>query len=371
MRDYSLDMKVAIGTWEAPPAFGGAAYYIKELVERLSNYVDVVLIVPTYASIEKRNGLVIRKIASIDIPIVRVCMFAARASLLVKKLGVDIVHDNGVLGFSNFSPFIETWHHSNVDDRRYLSASAYYLSSYRERLTLRGIRKADAIIAVSSTAKAELINTYSIPSSKIHVAPHGVDVDFFRPLPPGQISKYSKQDGKIYLLYVGLLGARKNVGSLIRALKIIVNKRNDLHLLIAGDGEEKSRLQELAEILNLTKHVTFLGAVSREHLLELYNIADYVVLPSYKEGFGMTMLEALACEKPAIMTPTGISDVIKSNNLGIVADNFTPSSLAHAIESAINEGEFNNLREFVIKNFSWSKTVETTLQIYKQTLENC
>lgn len=82
-------MKVAIGTWEAPLLLSGPAYYIKELVERLSNYVDVVLIVPTYASVKERNGLVTRKIASIDIPIVRVCMFAARASLLVKKLGVE------------------------------------------------------------------------------------------------------------------------------------------------------------------------------------------------------------------------------------------------------------------------------------------
>jgi glycosyltransferase involved in cell wall biosynthesis len=371
MGSYSLDLKVAIGTWEAPPALGGPAYYIKELVERLSNYVDVELIIPSYASVKEKDGLVTRKIASIDIPIVRVCMFAARASLLVKKLGVDIVHDNGVLGFSNFSPFIETWHHSNVDDRRYLSASAYYLSFYRELLTLRGIKKADSIIAVSSTAKADLINHYFIPSSKIHVAPLGVDVDFFRPLLASKISGYSKQDGKIYLLYVGALGSRKNVGSLIRALKIIVNKRNNVHLLIVGAGGEKNRLQELTEILNLTKHLTFLGAVSREHLLELYNIADYVVLPSYKEGFGMTMLEALACEKPVIMTPVGISDIIKSNNLGIVADNFTPSSLAYAIEAAISEGEFNNLRTFVTENFSWSKTVETTLQVYKQTLENC
>jgi 1,2-diacylglycerol 3-alpha-glucosyltransferase len=364
-------MKVAIGTWEAPPALGGPAYYVRELVERLSDYVDVVLIVPTYASVKERNGLVTRKIASIDVPIVRVCMFAVRASLLVKKLGVDIVHDNGVLGFSNFSPFIETWHHGQVDGRRYLSASAYYLSFYRELLTLRGIKKADSIIAISSNAKAELINNYSIPSSKIHVVPLGVDVDFFRSLLPNKISEYSKQGGKICLLYVGALEARKNVDSLIRALEIIVNKQNNVHLLIVGDGSEKNRLQKLTEILNLTKYVTFLGAVSREYLLELYNSADYVVLPSYKEGFGMTILEALACEKPVIVTSVGISDIIKRNNLGIVADSFTPSSLAHAIESAISEGEFNNLRAFVIKNFSWSKTVETTLQIYKQTLENC
>ncbi|MGA3192006.1 MAG: glycosyltransferase family 4 protein [Candidatus Bathyarchaeia archaeon] len=365
-----MDMKVAIGTWEAPPTYNGPAYYIKELVERISKYIDVVLIVPSTATVKDKTGLVVRKIGSIDIPIVRVCLFALRASSTVGRLNADLIHDNGVLGFTNFSPFIETWHHANIDDRKYMRASQYYLSFYRELLTLKGIRKADSIIAVSSVAKEELIRTYSIPSSVIEVIPHGVDVDFFRPLPLGEVSSYFQRNGEIYLLYVGGLIKRKNVSSLIRALKLVVNERADVHLLIVGVGSEKNHLQELTANLNLKEYVTFMGSVSRERLLELYNMADYVVQPSYKEGFGMTVLEALACEKPVIMTPTGISEVVKKNDLGVVVDDFTPSSLAIAIKYALDRPKFSGLRKFVTENFSWDKTVELTLQIYKRTLQN-
>jgi glycosyltransferase involved in cell wall biosynthesis len=364
-----MNLKVAIGSWEAPPTVGGPAHYIDEIVKRLSDFVEITLLVPQYASITQKNGLSVQKVGFINLPIVRVCMFSLKASALVKKIGVDLVHDNGVLGFSNHSPFIETWHHGTTGDKEFLSASAYYLSTYREWLTLRGLKKSDSIIAISQTAKDELINEYSIPSSKIYVAPHGVDVDFFKPLSSNKIYSYAKKDGEICLLYVGSLSARKNLESLIRALKELLTKRSDIYLLIVGAEPENGYIHEAVRSLNLTGHVTFLGNVSPQHLVELYNTADFVVLPSYKEGFGMTILEALACGKPVIMTPVGISDIVKRNNLGVVADGFNPSNLTNAIEIAI-EGKFSNLRSFVQNNFSWDKTVQTILQIYKQTINH-
>lgn len=357
-------MKVAIGTWETPPTLGGPAYYIKELVERLSNYVEVKLIVPNHSSIKQKNGLELYKLGSYNIPIIRVCMFAARASSLVKNLDVDLVHDNGVLGFSNFSPFLETWHHGNIGDRNYLSTASFYLSSYREWLTLMGIKKAKYIMAISSRVRDELINLYSISPSKIHVVPHGVDVDFFKPISSNQLRNYSKVDNTLNLLYVGALSIRKNIHSLIQALKLLVYRYANIHLLIVGSGE-KGQLEKLVANLNLKNNVSFLGGVSREKLVELYNIADYVVLPSFKEGFGMTILEALSCEKPVIMTPVGISNIIEDNNLGIVAHGFTPSSIASAIILAIDKGNFRNLRKFVKENFTWDKTLEKTLEVYK------
>ncbi len=364
-----MDLKVAIGSWESPPEFNGPSYYIEELVRRLAEKIDVNLIVPSYSSIKDQNRLITRKIGTINIPILRVCMFAARASSLVNKIGADLIHDNGVLGFSSFSPFIETWHHSNKDNRQFLSNSAYYLSFYRELLTLRGIKKSNAIIAISQTAKNELINLYSIPSSKISVTPHGVDTDFFKPLGSEELANGAEKKRKIFLLYVGSLSERKNLASLLKALKILNGKQSNKHLLIVGSGNERSRLEELTNVLCLREHVTFFGAVSRDRLRNLYNIADYVVVPSYKEGFAMTALEALACEKPVIMTPVGISDVIKNNNLGVVTEGFAPENIASAIETALNS-KFKNLRLFVHENFGWSKTIKATLEVYRHTLKN-
>lgn len=357
-------------SWETPPVRSGPAYYIDELVKRLSKYVDVVLVVPAHGSIEESEKLVVKKVGSIDVPIVRVCMFAARASLMVNKLDVDLIHDNGVLGFSNFSPFIETWHHSDADSRKYASALLYFLSYYREQLTLKGIRRADSIIAISSVAKEELIEKFSVESSRINVVPHGVDTDVFKPHPVSQVGQFCKKKGKIYLLFVGSLTKRKNLESLLKAIAIILRKRPDIHLLMVGDGEEKTYLKNLVELLHLSDNVTFFGSVSRETLIELYNLSDYLVLPSYKEGFGMIMLEALACEKPVVTTPVGISSIIEANKLGVVAGGFTPFHIASALDSAINEPSFNNLRNFVLKNFTWSKTVDETIRVYKQTLDN-
>lgn len=363
-----MDLKVAIGSWETPPMQCGPAYYIEELAKRLSNHVDVTLIVPKHVSIQEKHRLTTRKISTVNLPIVRVCMFAAQASRLSNKLGVDLIHDNGVLGLSKFSPFIETWHHSDLRTRDFVSPSTYYLNAYREQLTLVGVRKADTVIAISERAKNELITNYGVPDFRVQTVTQGVDTDFFRPY-ASSLTDLGLRHKRVYLLYVGALAPRKNLATLVQALKIVRVKFQNVHLLIVGDGNEKARLQELTNLLGLRESVTFFGSVSRQTLLKLYNTTDYVVVPSYIEGFGLTILEGLACEKPVIMTPVGISDIVKKNHLGVVTEGFDSESIASAIAFALNE-RFTDLRAFVKKNFTWAKTIERTLETYKQTLDS-
>ena len=82
----------------------------------------------------------------------------------------------------------------------------------------------------------------------------------------------------------------------------------------------------------------------------------------------MILLEALACEKPVVTTPTGIYDIIQRESLGIVTDGFDPKSIARGIEKAIGS-HFSGLREFVKKKFTWTKAIQKTLAVYERLLE--
>jgi glycosyltransferase involved in cell wall biosynthesis len=204
-----------------------------------------------------------------------------------------------------------------------------------------GLACAD-IITVNSDAMSEELRTRSrkldLPLKPIHVIPNGVDLATFDPC-----SDWPADDG--YVLFVGRLVAQKGVEYLIRAFYYAhAHERfRDVRLKIVGDGELDSELKALAKNLLLSdEQVEFESTspwLTRPEVANLYQRARVVVVPSIDEPFGMTALEALACQRPVLATNVGgLPKLITPNVNGFLAEARDELDLAQWLMTLLADG---------------------------------
>lgn len=188
------------------------------------------------------------------------------------------------------------------------------------------IPRADRTIAISRDSYDELARRYPVsPETLVHV-PHGVDDEHFH---PGHPPHDAVDPDRLTLLHVGRLVSRKHVDLGLRAVAAL--DRDDVELLVAGDGTHRARLETLADRLGIADRTTFLGFVPEAELPALYAGSDAFLFLSRYEGFGLTFLEAMASGTPVIGTAVGgFPDIVTSGEGGFVVDR-TPDAVARAI----------------------------------------
>jgi glycosyltransferase involved in cell wall biosynthesis len=212
--------------------------------------------------------------------------------------------------------------------------------------TERSIRKADKIIAISESTANDLKRVFNISDRKIQVIAPGVDLDFFRPYPTESARKYLTQKYGIlesYVLCVGTIEPRKNLATLFRAYAQLCKRSRVAHqLVVAGArGWKNSHLFTLVSKLNIEDRVRFLGYVPDEDLPKLYCGADIFVYPSIHEGFGLPVLEAMACGCPAVAFDNS-SLPEDGGNAGLLVETNNISELSISIEKVLFD---ENLRD--------------------------
>jgi glycosyltransferase involved in cell wall biosynthesis len=223
-------------------------------------------------------------------------------------------------------PAIITCHHT------YWQQSTYIKSQFWKRIFLplerRTYRLADRIICVSADTRRILVDRYHIPEEKINVIHNAVDTDKFHP-----ISNQPKQN---IVLYVGRIDKRKGIEFLIRSMHFVVRQVPDALLLVGGTGSHLEKMKALVSRLNLERNVSFLGFVPDDQLNSLYNQARCVVVPSIFEGFGLTVIEALAAGTRVVGTDVdGIREILKDKDYGVLVKFGDCSALAGAIISEL------------------------------------
>jgi teichuronic acid biosynthesis glycosyltransferase TuaC len=233
----------------------------------------------------------------------------------------------------------------------------YYLS----RIILK--HSADYYISISEQMTKELVDL-GINKNTILYLPNGVDVHTFKPNVP-------KEDD--LLLFVGRVTSSKGLHTLIKSLRFL---EKPIRLAIIGpmDPIYRPYIEKLVEKENQKeKHeITFLGAMDRTAIVKWYQRASIFVLPSFWEGFPVTILEALSCETPIIATPVGgIPEVIKDHKTGILTPLNNPVALGQNIQYLLDNTEVRNQlgregRRQIIKNYSLQESVEKLIKIYKQ-----
>ena len=243
----------------------------------------------------------------------------------------------------------------NRRDRSYLS------------LDYAGIKKAATVIAVSETTKRDLVRHLAIPEERIFVVYEGVDHALFRPV-EGLRLEWP------YLLFVGSEQPRKNLPTLLKALKRLKREPRfrDLKLVKVGkpgSGDAPFRRRTLAAVseLGLERDVVFTEYVPDEELVAFYSGAECFVLPSFYEGFGFPPLEAMACGCPAIVSSAGALPEVAGDAALVVDPNDERALAASVREVLSDEGTRTELSRRGLARaaaFSWQRAAAETLEVY-------
>ena len=168
--------------------------------------------------------------------------------------------------------------------------------------SVKGIKAADGAIAISQNTADDITNWLKVDPENISVVLNGVDSNF-RVLEPQTVAKckekHVKSADEFCLLNVGSNHQRKNLETVLKVLKSLVDKNIPVRLWKVGDDFNPEQ-QQFVDRHNLSQYISLLGKPSEANLIKLYNAADVLLAPSLYEGFGLTILEAMACGTPTI-----------------------------------------------------------------------
>jgi phosphatidylinositol alpha-1,6-mannosyltransferase len=198
------------------------------------------------------------------------------------------------------------------------------------------VEQADLVLSVSRHTRAAVLSWAAIAPERVLVVPNTVRQMFT----PGDGSARRAAiglGGKRVLLTVGRLDSReqyKGQDRVIAAIPDLVAKGYDIHYLIVGEGDDRTRLEGLARDAGVSDRVHFLGGVEMQSLVELYRMADLFVMPSTGEGFGVSFLEAMASGTLALgLDVAGARDALGEGELGTaVSENELPSAIGRLLE---------------------------------------
>jgi phosphatidylinositol alpha-1,6-mannosyltransferase len=206
---------------------------------------------------------------------------------------------------------------------------------YFNKIRLRALQNASALVAVSSFTKNSLINT-GIPPGRITVITNGVDTTRFQPGEKSQgiIDRYGLAN-RCVLLTLARLDERKGQDMMIRALPKVREAVPDVVYLVVGEGGYGGTLRRLVADLHLEDAVIFTGAVSDDDAVDFYRTCDAYIMPNRTledgdtEGFGLVFLEAGACGKPVIGgNAGGVPDAIVNEVTGLLVDGTSIEAIA-------------------------------------------
>ncbi len=288
----------------------------------------------------------------------------------INEFKPDIVHAHyatsyGLIGaLSGFHPFvISAW---GTDVMKFPQKNII-----NKTILKFNLRRADAICATSQTIKDFL---KPVTNKKIHVIPFGVDIEDFK-----------KKDVKSILdsnsFVIGSIKPLEklyNTDILIKAFDTLKKKNTEksLKLLIIGEGSQLEFLKKLVVELQIEKDVTFTGRIPFSEVSNYFNMLDVLVNISDYESFGVSVIEAMACEKPVVATNTGgLKEIIENSNFGSLVEVGNVEQTASEIEKylldetlALNIGKA--ARQKVIEKYNWTNNIKQMIDVYNQLLKD-
>lgn len=295
---------------------------------------------------------------------------------LIHEAKLDLVHYPHINApLLATTPFVVTIHdlnysHLSMARPGLKSQLKYTLKAAGYAATLQKLKRARAVITVSEYSKGEIVKELGVDPRKITVTYEGADPAGFGKPDRGALKRFGVT--KPYFLYVGSAYPYKNLIKLIEAFGLVSHRGGDYQLVLAGDHERFGpALQARAAELDLEGKVLFPGRVSDAELAALYEGALAYTFVSVAEGFGLPGLEAMAAGVPVLAArATSLPEVYAGAALYV--DPTDPDTIAIGLERIASDEE---LRTDLIqkgrerlKQFSWRKMAEQTLQVYREAL---
>lgn len=372
-------MRIGIDATALPPQPVGAGNYIIQLIRALSD-LDVKDEFVIYA---QRKGQVLINLPKHDRfewiiledrnPGFRLIWEQTLFPKLINETGVELLHSlhytrpiflpcASVVTFHDMTFFLYPELHTRIKQLFFplaIRASA---------------RLADALITNSENTRRDAIRVLGIPPEKISATRLGVDPGF-KPISDNGIKKVIAEKYSLperFILYVGLIEPRKNLPMLIKAYKQYIDEGGNYHLVLVGNyGWMYEEVLKQIVDLELEREVHFTGYIPQEDLPLVYNLSSLFVYPTIYEGFGLPVLEAMACGVPVITTNvSSLPEIVGGAGILVPVDDV--DALYRAIKSVLGDEDLQI--EMIQKGisraskFSWQQTAKLTYLVYQKAM---
>jgi glycosyltransferase involved in cell wall biosynthesis len=367
---------------------GGPTKVASDLTEAL---VKKGMKISLFAPIENGRGQNLIHPKGVDLKLFRVSFFTklwspfspALAYACQKEIeNFDIIHvheiwNHSLLGAYRAAtrgrkPYVVTIH--GTLEPWCLSQKAFKKKIYSALVLKRVLRKASALHAITE-GEVKGISAF-VDNRKLCVIPNGVNLEDFRDLPAREeIEKaYPELSGKKVILFLGRIHPKKGLNILAKAFGAILKKRRDIQLVIAGpdDCGYKSNIERILNEESALDNTTFTGMLTGADKLAALSGADVFVIPSYSEGFSMSILEAMACGLPVIITrQCNFQEVAKAGAGEVIEPNV--AQLEKVLIKLLNNPKVciemgKRGKRLVEDKFTWDKIASQMMEVYERIL---
>ncbi|PJF45077.1 MAG: glycosyltransferase family 1 protein [Phototrophicales bacterium] len=243
---------------------------------------------------------------------------------------------------------------------------------YLQTFTHNSCRRATRIIAISESTKRDLISLWNVDPDKIDVSSVGVD-PIYQPLPSDEIEAFRvrKNLPKRFVLFVGTLEPRKNLSMLLRAYaQLPVHVRQDLHLVLGGGkGWLYDDIFKTIEQYQLSETVHTPGYIPSEELVWWYNAADAFVYPTLYEGFGLPIVEAMACGKKVFASDSSsLPEAV--GHVGTLLPSDDEIAWTHALQTVYDQYPIPIQQDAIAwaAQFTWQRVAQRIFDSYQQAI---
>lgn len=283
---------------------------------------------------------------------------------VIKEFKPDILHAHyatsyGLLGrLSGFHPFfISCWGSDvmNFPNRGF----------FQKSILKSNLKSADKILATSQTIEKYI---HKIINKKVIITPFGIDTAIFKPM---EVQSVFDAD-QIVIGAIKSLEKIYCIDILIRAFAELKKKVKNIKLLIVGEGTQRDELATLANQLQIEKDILFTGKIAHNEIPAYHNMIDIFVNISEYESFGVSVLEAMACAKPVVVTDTGgLNEIIQNDSIGFKIPVKDIQLLVSKLLLLIADKELrskigNNARQYVLDNYNWKNNLEIMISEYEK-----
>ena len=371
---------LTLGTGWFPNNPGGLERYIYELIHKLAASQDQVELCGVGLPLDAKNTQI--KLTNLACPDSKISsrLWSIRDNFQKTRLGkpdainlhfalysfpiLDILPKGVPVTFNFHGP----WASESQEEVVNKKLSVWLKEKIIEQSTYN---RCDRFIVLSKAFGQILHQKYQVPWQKIHIIPGGVDINHFQ-------NNLSRQEARIKLgwptnrpiLFTSRrLVHRMGIDKLLQAIAMIKAGIPDIWLAIAGRGHIQALLQQQARELGLENNVQFLGFLPENDLPVAYQAADLTVMPSQSfEGFGLAILESLACGTPVLCTPVGgMPEILQKFSPDLITEAITVESIADKL-AQVMLGKLplpsrEECRNYTIKNYNWTNIAQQVRQV--------
>ncbi len=292
----------------------------------------------------------------------------------IRRMSPDILHAHYVPEYGFYSAFARTHPfivHAWGSDI-YVSPKASWLASFKTKYALKS---ADLVIADAQDL-ASAIGKFGIDADRIRVIPFGVDVAKFAPRKSLEFRRQLGLVHKLIIVSTRSLSPLYGVEYLIDASPHVISKSPNAHFLIVGKGPLEIELRSRAKSLGVEQSFTFLGHLPHERIPEILQTADIYVSTSLTDSTSVSLLEAMSCGVPSIVTNLpGNLEWIRDYENGIIIPPEDGQALADAIIKLLQDVELRQrlgsaARKTIQERADWERNVQEMIRVYEFLLEH-